>query len=141
MSKTEKFPFSQSEMQRVVLGIESMGAHYKGWQRQDGLPTVQGAIEEAMAEFARHPVTVFAAGRTDAGVHGLGQVVHVDLEAEWPLFKIAEATNGLLRLNSHPISVIKAEDAEPDFDARLNAASNDLKVLTLLFFALAFLCI
>jgi tRNA pseudouridine38-40 synthase len=108
-------------MPRYKLQIEYDGTNYKGWQRQDGLPTVQGAIETAMAEFTRHPVVIFAAGRTDAGVHGLGQIIHVDLEAVWPLFKIAEATNGLLRLKNHPISVIKAEHAEPDFDARFSA--------------------
>ncbi|MGB7335184.1 MAG: tRNA pseudouridine synthase A, partial [Salaquimonas sp.] len=108
-------------MPRYKLQIEYDGTPYKGWQAQDGLPTVQQAIQTAMAEFVRHPVTVFAAGRTDAGVHGLGQIIHVDLEAEWPLFKILEATNGLLRLKNHPISVIKAEHAEPDFDARFSA--------------------
>ncbi|MGB7288051.1 MAG: tRNA pseudouridine(38-40) synthase TruA [Salaquimonas sp.] len=108
-------------MPRYKLQIEYDGTPYKGWQAQDGLPTVQQAIQTAMAEFVRHPVTVFAAGRTDAGVHGLGQIIHVDLEAEWPLFKILEATNGLLRLKNHPISVIKSEHAEPDFDARFSA--------------------
>lgn len=108
-------------MPRYKLTIEYDGTPYKGWQRQDGLPSVQQALEDAMSEFARHPVTVFAAGRTDTGVHGLGQVVHVDLESEWPLFKIAEAANGLLRLNHHPVSVIRAENAPDDFDARFSA--------------------
>ena len=108
-------------MPRYKLTIEYDGTPYKGWQRQDGLPSVQQALEEAMSEFVRHPVSVFAAGRTDAGVHGLGQVIHVDLEAEWPLFKIAEAANGLLRLNNHPVSVIRVETADDDFDARFSA--------------------
>jgi len=108
-------------MPRYKLQIEYDGTPYRGWQAQDGLPTVQGTIQSAMAEFARRPVTVFGAGRTDAGVHGLGQIVHVDLENEWPLYKIAEATNGLLKLHGHPISVIKVEQATPDFDARFSA--------------------
>lgn len=108
-------------MPRYKLQIEYDGTLYKGWQRQDGLQTVQQAVEEAMAEFARHPVTIFAAGRTDAGVHGLGQIVHVDLEREWKPFKIIEATNGLLKLAGHPIAVIAAETVSEDFEARFSA--------------------
>ena len=108
-------------MPRYKLTIEYDGTPYKGWQAQDGLPTIQQAIENAMSEFVRHKVTIFAAGRTDAGVHALGQVVHVDLEAEWKHFKIAEATNGILKLNNHPVSVVKVENAAVDFDARFSA--------------------
>ncbi len=108
-------------MPRYKLTIEYDGTPYRGWQRQDGLSTVQQALEDAMAEFARHPVTVFAAGRTDTGVHGLGQIVHVDLEAEWPPWKIAEATNGLLRLSNHPVAVLEAERVGDEFDARFSA--------------------
>lgn len=108
-------------MPRYKLQIEYDGTPYKGWQRQDGLTTVQQAIEEAMATFARHPVTIFAAGRTDAGVHALGQIIHVDLEREWDPYKIVEATNGILRLGGHPIAVIKAEKAADDFEARFSA--------------------
>ena len=69
-------------MPRYKLTIEYDGTPYRGWQRQDGFPSVQQALEEAIAEFTRHPVTLFAAGRTDTGVHALGQVAHVDLETE-----------------------------------------------------------
>ena len=108
-------------MSRYKLTIQYDGTPYRGWQRQEGLPTVQQAIEEAMETFVRHPVTVFAAGRTDTGVHGLGQVVHVDLEDEWPVWKIAEATNGILKRAGHPVAVIEAEKAGDDFDARFSA--------------------
>ncbi len=108
-------------MPRYKLTLEYDGTPYKGWQRQDGLPSVQQAIEEAMAEFTRHPVTVFAAGRTDVGVHALGQIIHVDLEADWTPFKIVDATNGLLKLAGQPVAVISAEKAADDFDARFSA--------------------
>lgn len=108
-------------MPRYKLKIEYDGTPYCGWQRQDGLPSVQQALEEAMEEFARHPVIVFAAGRTDTGVHGLGQVVHVDLRAEWNPWKIVEAANGLLKLANHPVAVIAAEAVAEDFDARFSA--------------------
>lgn len=108
-------------MPRYKLTIEYDGTPYRGWQRQDGFPTVQGALEEAMEKFARHPVTVFAAGRTDTGVHGLGQIVHVDLHAEWNPWKIVEASNGLLKLANHPVAVLAAEKASDEFDARFSA--------------------
>jgi len=108
-------------MPRYKLTIEYDGTPYRGWQAQDGLTTIQQAIETAITEFARHPVTVFAAGRTDAGVHALGQIAHVDLEEEWPEWKIAEATNGLLKLAGHPVAILKVETVSDEFDARFSA--------------------
>lgn len=108
-------------MPRYKLKIEYDGTPYKGWQRQEGVKTVQQSIEDAMSEFTRHPVTLFAAGRTDAGVHGLGQIVHVDLEVEWSPHKIVEAANGLLRHHDHPIAVLEAEEVGEGFDARFSA--------------------
>lgn len=108
-------------MPRYKLTLEYDGMPYKGWQKQEGLATVQKAVETAMEKFARHPVTVFAAGRTDAGVHARGQVIHVDLEKHWKPNKIREATNGLLKIAGHPIAVLLAEEADDDFDARFSA--------------------
>lgn len=108
-------------MPRYKLTIEYNGMPYRGWQKQEGLPTVQEAIEKAMSQFAQHEVTVFAAGRTDAGVHARGQVIHVDFEKPWQTYKIMEATNGLLKLEGHPISVLQVEEAADDFDARFSA--------------------
>jgi len=108
-------------MPRYKLTIEYDGMPYKGWQKQEGLPSVQEAVEAAMEEFARHKVTVFAAGRTDAGVHARGQVVHVDLEKCWKTDKVQEATNGLLKIAGHPIAVLGVEEVDDDFDARFSA--------------------
>lgn len=108
-------------MPRYKLTIEYDGMPYRGWQRQEGLPTVQDAIEKAMTQFAQHEVVIFGAGRTDAGVHARGQVAHVDLEKTWKTDKVQEATNGLLKLAGHPIAVLKVEDAADDFDARFSA--------------------
>jgi tRNA pseudouridine38-40 synthase len=108
-------------MPRYKLTIEYDGTPYRGWQAQEGLVTVQQAIETAIAEFARHPVKVFAAGRTDAGVHALGQIAHVDLQQEWQGWKIAEAMNGLLKLENHPVAILAVEAVEDDFDARFSA--------------------
>ncbi len=114
-------------MPRYKLTIEYDGMPYKGWQKQEGLPTVQQAIEKAMSQFAQHEVIVFAAGRTDAGVHARGQVIHVDFEKHWKPFKIMEATNGLLKFAGHPISVLKVEEAADDFDARFSAKYRSYK--------------
>ncbi|ROH85637.1 tRNA pseudouridine(38-40) synthase TruA [Stagnimonas aquatica] len=65
-------------MQRWAARIEYQGAAYAGWQRLAHIRSVQGELEQALGQIAAHPVQVFAAGRTDAGVHGLGQVVHFD---------------------------------------------------------------
>lgn len=114
-------------MPRYKLTIEYNGMPYRGWQKQEGLPTVQEAIEKAMGQFAQHEVTVFAAGRTDAGVHARGQVIHVDFEKPWQTYKIMEATNGLLKLEGHPISVLQVEEAADDFDARFSAKYRSYK--------------
>lgn len=114
-------------MPRYKLTIEYNGMPYRGWQKQEGLPTVQEAIEKAMSQFAQHEVTVFAAGRTDAGVHARGQVIHVDFEKPWQTYKIMEATNGLLKLEGHPISVLQVEEAADDFDARFSAKYRSYK--------------
>ena len=71
-------------MTRFRLTIEYDGRAYVGWQRQDNGPTIQQAVEEAMAQIVRHPVTVHAAGRTDAGVHALAMTAHVDVERRSP---------------------------------------------------------
>ncbi|HSO47851.1 MAG TPA: tRNA pseudouridine(38-40) synthase TruA, partial [Rhizobiaceae bacterium] len=73
--------------------------------------------------FAQEPATVFAAGRTDAGVHALGQVVHLDLKRNWTAEKVAESVNGTMKFAGHPIAVLDADTVPDDFDARFSARS------------------
>ena len=108
-------------MPRYKLTIEYDGTPYYGWQRQEDFASVQQAVEEALEQMAQHPVTVFAAGRTDTGVHGLGQVIHCDLDAEWRPQKISEAANGILKHHGHPVAVLGCEAVSADFDARFSA--------------------
>lgn len=108
-------------MPRYRLTIEYDGTPFFGWQRQAGLMSVQQALEEAIAKFTGEEVTVFAAGRTDTGVHGLGQVIHIDLSKEWPAAKVGEALNGVLKFAGHPVAVLDAALAAPSFDARFSA--------------------
>jgi tRNA pseudouridine38-40 synthase len=104
---------------RYKLTIEYDGTPYVGWQAQDNGPSVQGALGEAIAAFAGARVTVAGAGRTDAGVHALGQVAHVDLAKEWDTDTVRDAIN--FHLRPQPIAVLAAERVAPDFDARFSA--------------------
>lgn len=108
-------------MPRYKLTIEYDGAPYLGWQLQADGPTVQGALERAFAEFCGHFVRVNGSGRTDAGVHALGQVAHVDLAKAWRTDTVRDAVNAKLKLNGDLVSVISAEQASDDFDARFSA--------------------
>jgi tRNA pseudouridine38-40 synthase len=107
-------------MPRYKLLIEYHGGPYQGWMRLPGIPTVQGALEEAAGKLDRGPVDVIGAGRTDAGVHATGQVAHMDLAQDRP-DKVADAMN--FHLRPHPIAVLNAERVADDFHARFSAAS------------------
>jgi tRNA pseudouridine38-40 synthase len=106
-------------MPRYKLIIEYDGAPFVGWQIQRCGPSVQGVITEAFAAFAGEQVTVHGAGRTDAGVHALGQVAHVDLRRDWRADRVRDAMNA--RLRPHPVAVRAAEKVADDFDARFSA--------------------
>jgi tRNA pseudouridine38-40 synthase len=106
-------------MPRYKLLIEYDGGPFAGWQMQDSVPTVQGVLTEAIAAFSGERVTIKGAGRTDAGVHALGQVAHVDLAKDWDAGTVRDAVNAHLR--PHPIAVVAAERVEETFDARFSA--------------------
>lgn len=108
-------------MPRYRITIEYDGEPYCGWQRQDGLPTVQQTLENAIEHFCRHEVDLFGAGRTDTGVHASAQVAHFDLKEVWRPDKVVEAMNGILRLWEAKIAIIKCEAVDDDFDARFSA--------------------
>jgi tRNA pseudouridine38-40 synthase len=104
---------------RYRLTIEYDGARLVGWQRQPQGLSVQEALETAVARFCGETVTVYGAGRTDAGVHALGQTAHLDLAREVRAEILRSALNHHLRPAA--ISVLAAEAAPEDFDARLSA--------------------
>jgi len=106
-------------MPRYKLTIEYDGTPYVGWQAQDNGPSVQNVLAEAVAAFAGERVTVAGAGRTDAGVHALGQVAHVDLAKDWDTDTVRDAIN--FHLRPQPVAVLAAERTAPDFDARFSA--------------------
>ncbi|MGH8229880.1 MAG: tRNA pseudouridine(38-40) synthase TruA, partial [Steroidobacteraceae bacterium] len=107
-------------MPRVAIGLEYHGGAYAGWQAQPGLRTIQGCVEEALGRVAAQPVEVTCAGRTDAGVHAVGQVAHFDADARrtprgWTL--------GANTLLPPDISVAWAQEVPADFHARHRAES------------------
>lgn len=108
-------------MQRYALKIEYDGRPFSGWQRQAEHPSVQGALEAAISRIEPAAPSVGAAGRTDAGVHALGQVAHVDLDRDWDPVRLREALNAHLR--PAPVAVVEAAMVSVDFHARFSAIS------------------
>lgn len=108
-------------MPRYRLTVEYDGAPFAGWQRQENGPSVQAALEDAIFKLSAQRVTVSGAGRTDAGVHALGQVAHFDLERDFAPEKVRDALNHHLR--PERVAVIEATLAVPDFHARFSATA------------------
>jgi len=106
---------------RFRLTLEYDGGPFVGWQRQDNGPSVQGALEAAIEKLSGERVTVTGAGRTDAGVHALGQVAHFDLEKTFPADKVRDALNH--HLKPDPVVVLEAREAGADFHARFSATA------------------
>jgi tRNA pseudouridine38-40 synthase len=106
-------------MARFKLTIEYDGTPFCGWQRQAGQPSVQQALEEAITRFSGETVVTQAAGRTDSGVHALGQVVSFDLARDWDPNRVREALN--FHLKPEPVAVVEAEAVDADFEARFSA--------------------
>jgi tRNA pseudouridine38-40 synthase len=106
-------------MPRYKLVIEYDGTPFVGWQIQAIGASVQGLIADAIQAFAGERVALQGAGRTDAGVHAVGQVAHMDLARDWDCDTVRDALNAHLR--PHPIAVRMAERVAADFDARFSA--------------------
>ncbi len=108
-------------MPRYKLTVEYDGTPFVGWQMQASGPSVQGRLSEAIRAFCREDVRPRGAGRTDAGVHALGQVAHVDLQRDWPPDTVMKALNYFLKPD--PVSILACEKVEPPFDARYSATA------------------
>ena len=108
-------------MARWKLTLEYDGGPFAGWQRQDNVPSIQASLEQAINKFCGETVTVSGAGRTDAGVHALGQVAHADIEKTVAPDKLRDALNAHLR--PAPVAVLRAEPATPEFHARFDATA------------------
>jgi tRNA pseudouridine38-40 synthase len=106
-------------MPRYRIALEYDGTPFVGWQVQADGASVQGELIHAIARFSGEQVRVRGAGRTDAGVHALGQVAHFDLTRTWEPFTVREAVN--FHLKPRPIVVLECALVGEDFDARFSA--------------------
>jgi len=108
-------------MPRYKMVVEYDGTPYVGWQRQENGHSVQAAVEAAILSLTSETVVIRGAGRTDSGVHALGQVIHADLSREWAPFKLRNALNAHLMMASEKVSIIDINRVSDDFDARFSA--------------------
>ena len=106
-------------MARYALKIEYDGGPFSGWQRQNHVPSVQQAIETALGKLEKDVPSISAAGRTDAGVHALGQVAHCDMSGDWEPFRLSEALN--FHLKPDPIAITSCAAVSDDWHARFSA--------------------
>lgn len=114
---------------RIALGIEYDGSNFRGWQIQKtGVRTVQGCLEEALSRIAAHSVATVCAGRTDAGVHGIEQVVHFDTHAQRPLHAWLLGGNSNL---PNDIGLLWAKPVAKNFHARFSALSRCYRYIIL----------
>jgi len=106
-------------MPRYRITLEYDGGLFVGWQRQDTGVSVQQVVEEGIEKLSGETATAVAAGRTDAGVHALGQVVHFDIARDFEPDTIRDGLN--FHMKPHPVVVLNAARAAPDFHARFSA--------------------
>ncbi|MBF6057307.1 tRNA pseudouridine(38-40) synthase TruA [Thiomicrorhabdus heinhorstiae] len=109
---------------RIALGIEYQGTRYCGWQRQGHCDSVQGNLEMALSCIAAHEISLFCAGRTDTGVHAIGQVVHFETESQRPAKAWVEGTNTQL---PGDIRVVWAKEMDSEFHARFSAVARQYR--------------
>jgi tRNA pseudouridine38-40 synthase len=113
---------------RIALGVEYDGTDFCGWQSQDGARTVQGVVEQALSTVANHAVNVTCAGRTDSGVHAVGQVVHFDSVANRSM------RSWILGCNSNlprDVSIVWAQAVDDEFHARFRATARSYRYVIL----------
>jgi tRNA pseudouridine38-40 synthase len=117
-------------MPRYRITIEYDGTRFVGWQRQAEGVSIQGSLETAIQKFSGETVGVRGAGRTDAGVHALGQVAHFDLVKSWEPGRIRDAIN--FHLRPHAIAVLSSSLVGDTFDARFSAVKRhyEYRILT-----------
>jgi len=113
---------------RIALGVEYDGSRFCGWQTQPEGCAVQDALERALREIAGAPVATACAGRTDAGVHALGQVIHFDTDAQRPASAWVRGTNALL---PQPLAVTWAREVAGEFHARYSALTRSYRYILL----------
>jgi tRNA pseudouridine38-40 synthase len=107
--------------QRYKITIEYDGTGLAGWQKQPDAPSVQGYLEKAVKGFSGQDAEVYGAGRTDAGVHALGQAAHFDLDKDVDTYRLREGLNAHLHSLDAPVAILDAESVGENFHARFSA--------------------
>lgn len=115
-------------MRNIKLTLEYDGTNYFGWQKQPNCVTIGGTIEEELSKICNEKISVISAGRTDSGVHGLGQVINFKTNSN---LRVAEIKRALNRMLPKDIVVLKAEEVEREFHARFSAISRTYQYLVL----------
>lgn len=118
----KNYPYEKGCLQRIALTVEYNGSLYHGWQRQalPSVPTVQAVLEEAIGKVANHTVKLVCAGRTDAGVHAVGQVAHFDSQVDRPKKAWIQGVNSGLPA---AVRVVNAVEVDEFFHARFSATA------------------
>ena len=116
-------------MQKYKILIEYDGTSFAGWQKQKHMPSIQEEIEKAIFKFTHEKVEIYGSGRTDAGVHALGQVAHFNLTKQYPEYTLISATN--YHLPSNKIVILDCKPVTEDFHARFSAQKRTYKYLIL----------
>jgi len=107
-------------MVKYLLEIEYVGTNYSGWQAQDSSPSIESAIETAIKKFCNEETTVYACGRTDAGVHAINMPAHIELSKEYDPYKIKMAINFHLKDSGDTITILNVKKVNDDFHARFS---------------------
>lgn len=108
-------------MPRFRMTVEYDGSTYVGWQRQENGHSVQAALEQAILSLTGTSVVIRGAGRTDSGVHAMGQVIHADLERAWEPHKLRNALNAHLAMADEAVAIVSVQSVDDSFDARFSA--------------------
>ena len=114
-------------MRNLKITLQYNGKNYCGWQKQPNALGIQGTVEKAIYEITKEEVKVTASGRTDAGVHALGQVANFKTESKIPAERLPDALNAKLPKD---ISIISCEEVDIDFHARYNACGKTYRYLS-----------
>lgn len=108
-------------MPRYRMAVEYDGTPYVGWQMQENGHSVQAALQNAILSLTGEKISIRGAGRTDSGVHAMGQVIHADLSRDWEPRKLRNALNAHLMMASEKVSVVEVLAVDETFDARFSA--------------------
>ena len=111
-------------MNKIALCVEYIGTNYCGWQRQSHCDSVQAQVEKALSSIAAHPVDVHCAGRTDTGVHSVGQIVHFETSVSRPNKAWVQGVNTQL---PDDVRIRWAKEVEDDFHARFSAVARQYR--------------